>query len=162
MSDITEGQLKVLDAEEVAALAQQMLQRLREQDAALQQRKWQIAQRGDQLQRNEHELRHKGAKTEAISAEQRRLFEETCAEDEATLQAQIDQARARQPAAGDDKKPKPKPRREPPPDHLRRVVYRHEPDEIHCPSEGCGAPMTRIGEDLSEQLDIVPAEFGLG
>jgi transposase len=34
-----------------------------------------------------------GAKTEAMSAEQRRLFEETLAEDEASLQAQLDQAR---------------------------------------------------------------------
>ena len=179
MREITEDQLKGLGPEEMAALAQQMLQRLREQDAALEQRDRQIARRDEQLQRKEHELRHKdaklekltfelarfkrwkfGAKTEAMSAEQRRLFEQTCAEDEAELQAKLDQLRGQQEAAQDDgKKPKRKPRREPLPDHLRRVEHRHEPEDTTCPTAGCGQPMARIGEEVSEKLDIVPAEF---
>jgi transposase len=179
MREITADQLKRLGAEEMVALAQQMLQRLGEQDAALEQRDQQIAQRDEQLQRKEHELRHKdaklekltfelarfkrwkfGAKTEAMSAEQRRLFEQTCAEDEAELQAKIDQLRGQQEATqGDDKKPKRKPRREPLPDHLRRVEHRHDPANTTCPTADCGQPMVRIGEDVSEKLDIVPAEF---
>jgi transposase len=46
-----------------------------------------------------------------------------------------------------------------PPDHLRRVEHRHEPEDTHCPSPGCGKPMTRVGKDVSERLDIIPAEF---
>ena len=42
-----------------------------------------------------------GAKTEAMSAEQRRLFEETLAEDEASLQAQLQQLQAQLPAQGE-------------------------------------------------------------
>lgn len=95
MREITEEQLKSLRPEEMAALAQQMLRRLLEQDAALAQCERQIAQRDEHLQRKEHELRHKdanlekltfevarfkrwkfGAKTEAMCAEQRRGFEQ--------------------------------------------------------------------------------------
>ena len=39
------------------------------------------------------------------------------------------------------------------------VEYRHEPEDTNCPTEDCGRPMARIGEDVSERLDIVPAEF---
>lgn len=188
LRDLTDDQIKGLGPEDVAALAQQMLQRMREQhrdeieqrDRELAQRDEAIARRDAELHRREHELRHKdakleklsfelarfkrwkfGAKTEAMSAEQRRLFEETCAEDEAALQAQIDQLRGRQeePAQGKGEKPKRKPRREPLPDHLRRVEHHHEPEDTSCPTPDCGKPMARIGEDVSEKLDIVPAEF---
>ena len=95
-----------------------------------------------------------GARTEAMSAEQRRLFEETLAEDEAGLEAQL---RALQgdpaPATGQARR---KPRRQALPEHLRRVEHRHEPEDTTCT---CGRPMQRVGEDVSERLDIVPAEF---
>jgi transposase len=98
-----------------------------------------------------------GARTEAMDAEQRRLFEETLAEDQASLEEQL---RALQ---GEDKQPEPappadkkRPRRQALPEHLRRVEHHHEPESTTC---GCGQPMTRIGEDVSERLDIVPAEF---
>jgi transposase len=97
-----------------------------------------------------------------MSAEQRRLFEETLAEDEASLQAQLDQLRAEAATEGQGAKPKApprRPRREALPAHLRRVEHRHEPEDTTCRSDGCGQPMTRIGEDISERLDIVPAEF---
>jgi len=42
---------------------------------------------------------------------------------------------------------------------MRRVEHRHEPDSTDCQEPGCGRPMTRIGEETSERLDIVPAEF---
>ncbi len=104
-----------------------------------------------------------GASSEAMDADQRRLFEETIAEDEASLRAQLEQMRL-QAAADDDGKAKPKaaprqPRRQALPEHLRRVEHRHEPESTDCAEPGCGRPMTRIGEDMSERLDIVPAEF---
>ncbi|MBS0449570.1 MAG: IS66 family transposase, partial [Proteobacteria bacterium] len=37
--------------------------------------------------------------------------------------------------------------------------HRHEPERTDCLEPGCGRPMRRIGEDVSERLDIVPAEF---
>lgn len=103
-----------------------------------------------------------GVSSEAMDADQRRLFEETLVEDEASLRAQLEELRLQ--AMGDDDKAKPKavprqPRRQALPEHLRRVEYRHEPDSTDCKEPGCGRPMTRIGEDTNERLDIVPAEF---
>lgn len=98
-----------------------------------------------------------GAKSEAMSAQQRALFEETMAEDEASLLAQLAALKASLPETPDKPKAPPrKPRRQPLPDHLRRVEHRHEPESTDCT---CGAAMVRVGEDVSERLDIVPAEF---
>jgi transposase len=98
------------------------------------------------------------ARTEAMNAEQRRLFEETLVEDEADLQAQLQALRAAtpEPAKAADKR---KPRRQALPEHLKRVEHHHEPEDTTCPTPGCGTPMTRVGEDISEKLDIVPAQF---
>jgi hypothetical protein len=153
---------------------------LAEHERSLAERDRQLAQRQELLQRKDREIalrdarleklefeiaRFKrwkfGARTEAMNAEQRRLFEETLAEDEAALQAALEQLRAEGKAA-DSTKPKTpprRPRREALPAHLRRVEHRHEPQDTTCPNDGCGQPMTRIGEDVTERLDIVPAEF---
>ena len=104
-----------------------------------------------------------GAKTEAMTAEQRKLFEDTLAEDEADLQAQLDALQGAVQTDGQaDKLPtktKRQPRRQALPAHLRRVEHHHEPEDTACPTPDCGQPMVRIGEDVSERLDIVPAEF---
>ena len=104
-----------------------------------------------------------GAKSEAMRAEQRRLFEETFTEDEASLPAQMaalkdhDQGQGEPVKASGEQRRKPK--RQALPEHLRRVEHRHEPEDTTCPEPDCGQPMVRIGEDVSEKLDIVPAEF---
>ena len=101
-----------------------------------------------------------GAKTEAMSAEQRRMFEETLAEDEASLQSQLQQLQAKLPAQPEtEAERRRKPRRQALPEHLRRVEYHHEPEDTTCPTQDCGRAMVRVGEDISEKLDIVPAEF---
>jgi len=99
-----------------------------------------------------------GAKTEAMNAEQRQMFEETLAEDQASLEAQLQalQGESQQHSAPPEGDTKRKPRRQALPEHLRRVEHRHEPENTTCE---CGKPMARIGEDVSERLDIVPAEF---
>ena len=62
-------------------------------------------------------------------------------------------------AKGDDEQTKRRPRRQALPEHLRRVEYQHEPESTTCPTPDCGQAMVRIGEDITEKLDIVPAEF---
>jgi transposase len=99
-----------------------------------------------------------GAKTEAMNAEQRQMFEDTLAEDEADLEAQLN-ALQDAPEADTPQAAKRKPRRQALPEHLRRVVHHHEPESTTCPTPDCGQAMVRIGEDVSERLDIVPAEF---
>lgn len=188
--DLKAQDLQGLAPDAVAALAQQMLRHIEQQAGELQrqsgelQRQQQLIESKQQLiERKEREIALRearlekvqfelarlkrwkfGAKTEAMSVEQRRLFEETLAEDEASLQAQLDTLRAQgaQAAEGQGTLPKApprRPRRQALPEHLRRVEHRHEPEDTNCPSEGCRRPMTRIGEDISEKLDIVPAEF---
>ncbi|MBK8527997.1 MAG: IS66 family transposase zinc-finger binding domain-containing protein [Rubrivivax sp.] len=102
-----------------------------------------------------------GAKTERMNAQQRQMFEEAAAEDEASLEAQLQALQGAGDQTGDapPADTKRKPRREPLPEHLRRVEHRHEPENTTCPTLECGQPMVRIGEDVSERLDIVPAEF---
>ena len=101
-----------------------------------------------------------GAKTEAMTAEQRALFQDTLAEDEASLQAQLAELQAGLPEAPKAPKTPPRqPRRQALPEHLERVEHRHEPTDTTCPNTDCGRPMQRIGEDVSEKLDIIPAKF---
>lgn len=158
LRDLKDEDLKGLAPEAIAQLATQMLRRLRQQDSEIQFKDAKIEKITLQLARLK--AWKFGAKTEAMSAEQRRLFEETFAEDEASLQAQLEQAKAQvgTPPATDPKPPR-KPRRQPLPEHLRREEHHHEPESTSCPSVDCGREMVRIGEDVSERLDIIPAEF---
>ncbi|MDM0029906.1 IS66 family transposase zinc-finger binding domain-containing protein [Variovorax saccharolyticus] len=98
-----------------------------------------------------------------MNAEQRQMFEEAMAEDQVSLEAQLLALQSKNgappaPPSAEDKTPG-KPRREKLPDHLRRVDHLHEPENTDRPTAGCGRAMVRIGEDITEKLDIVPAEF---
>ena len=100
-----------------------------------------------------------GAKSERMSAQQRDLFTEDLAADMADLEVRLAalQAAAKQPSpAPEQPATKRKPKREPLPDHLPRVDTRVEPENTTCE---CGQAMQRVGEDVSERLDIVPAQF---
>jgi hypothetical protein len=100
------------------------------------------------------------AMTEAMTASQRLLFAETMIEDEASLRAKLAELQRGLPEAPKTPKAPPRrPRRQALPEHLERVEHRHEPEDITCPNADCGRPMQRIGEDVSEKLDIVPAKF---
>src|SRR3954451_20635407 len=43
------------------------------------------------------------------------------------------------------------------PDHLPREVQTHAPAEQGCPA--CGAELNKLGEDISEVLEWIPASF---
>ena len=105
-----------------------------------------------------------GAKTEAMNAEQRDIFEETFAADQASLEAQLAALQVSTPSGSPDAgapqdKQRRSPKREALPQHLPRVDQRIEPEDTHCPTPECRQPMVRVGEDISERLDIVPAQF---
>ena len=169
--DFKAGDLSGLSHSEVTALAEQMLSHIGEQSKELERRARDIKFKDVKLERITFELARLkawkfGAKTERMSAEQRHLFEEALAEDQASLEAQLAAllGEARHKAANadsdaDEEKTKRPPRRQALPEHLRRVEYQHEPESTTCPSPGCGQAMVRIGEDITEKLDIVPAEF---
>jgi transposase len=70
-----------------------------------------------------------GAKSETMTAQQRALFEDTMAEDEASLQAQLTDLKPALPDSGDKPKAPPrKPRYQSLAERLRRVGHRHEPE----------------------------------
>jgi len=84
-----------------------------------------------------------GAKTERMNAEQRDIFEETLAADQASLEEQLAALRAGTPdAAPGDAPAKDKQRRQPKrealPEHLPRVDTRIEPEDTRCPTPECG------------------------
>jgi transposase len=95
-------------------------------------------------------------KSEALSAEQRDLFDETWQVDLAAMQAELD-AQAAALAQGRPKARRPRAGRQPLPEHLPRIEHRHEPDSCQCGR--CGGALKLIGEDVSEQLDVEPARF---
>ena len=99
-----------------------------------------------------------GARSEALSVEQRDLFQETMASDLAAAEAEMAKRLADAPATP-VAPPVPRPRagRQPLPEHLPRIEHRHEPESCTCGE--CGKELVKIGEDVSEQLDIEPARF---
>ncbi|MGH7461637.1 MAG: IS66 family transposase [Longimicrobiales bacterium] len=168
--DFKAQDLRALSPDTLAAVAEQMLTRialqskqLDEQDKRIAEQAQAIKFRDVKIERITFELARLkawkfAAKTERMNAEQRQMFEEALAEDQASLEAQLQalQGEDGQASVPTDEKVKRKPRRQALPDHLRRVEYRHEPENTTCE---CGKAMVRIGEDVSEKLDIVPAEF---
>ena len=93
-----------------------------------------------------------------LSAEQRDLFQETWDSDLAAAEAKLakqaalvaiepELPRAARPRAGRQRLP----------DHLPRIEHLHEPASCTCGQ--CGNDLTKIGEDISEQLDVEPARF---
>ncbi len=53
--------------------------------------------------------------------------------------------------------PKRKPARRPLPEHLPRETQTHAPEQSACPE--CGGALRKFGEDVSELLEFVPAQF---
>ena len=92
-----------------------------------------------------------GAKSEAFTTEQRVLFDESCEEDGAAITSLIAQ---QQPAPSREYK---RTGRNPLPENLRRIEHRHDLESCTC--SACGHELTKIGEDISEQLDCEPADF---
>ncbi len=99
-----------------------------------------------------------GVKSEALSIATRDLFQETLASDIAAAEARLEAAAAGAPsAAAVPKPPRSRAGRQPLPEHLPRIEHWHEPESCTCGT--CGGNLVKIGEDISEQLDVEPARF---
>lgn len=96
-----------------------------------------------------------GKTSEAMSAVQRELFQETEATDLAALETELTQL---SPVVPTTPRTKASPiGRKALPAELPRIEHRHEPDSCTCAA--CGKDLVKIGEDISEQLDVEPARF---
>jgi transposase len=91
-----------------------------------------------------------GKASEALVGEQRMLFDETVDMDLAAIDEEL---RGQAPT----KAPRKRAGRQPLPLELPRIEHRHEPASCQCGQ--CGADLVKIGEDVSEQLDVEPARF---
>jgi transposase len=98
-----------------------------------------------------------GVKNEALSGIQKDLFEETCDEDLGALEARIEELADEEPRTTVTKPKRPRAGRQPLPAHLPRIEHRHEPESCQCGQ--CGKDLIKIGEDITEQLDVEPAKF---
>lgn len=143
------AQLQTLNDEQLRELARGLIDQVHSQQRELDWRQAKI----DKLT---HELAlHKrwrfGARTERLSAEQAKLFEEAVEADLAAIERELEAlSSATKPAD------KAQPRRLPLPAHLPRREIRHEPDSTVC---RCGCQLKRIGEDVAEKLDYTPGVF---
>ena len=159
----TEVRTAVLAAQTDADRQGEQIAALTESNASIAERNAALATQNAELEavnaRLEHmvkELNHLlyGPKSERFTEDERQLAFEDLEVATAEAQAQSDSIEMTTPR---------KKRRAPQrnlgnlPDHLERIEQVIEPDSIVCPC-GCGE-MVKIGEDRSERLDIVPAQF---
>ena len=96
-----------------------------------------------------------GVKSEKLTGEleQLELRLEELETNEAAEEAVQDAAPTAQPAG----RPRRRPRRKPLPEDLPREVVTHLPPHSCCPD--CGGALRQFGEDVSEQLERIPATF---
>lgn len=100
-----------------------------------------------------------GVRNEALTLEQRDLFQETLASDLAAAEAELakQQASAVPSESQVLRTPRSRAGRQPLAEHLPRIEHRHEPESCIC--DQCGKDLIKIGEDVTEQLDVEPARF---
>jgi transposase len=140
---------------EVAALIQSLLEQ-QERNAKL------IQAKDVKIVALTHELAYYkrirfSAKSEALAPLQRDVFEETWNTDISAIEAEVEQLQDSSPCETVVRAKRPRAGRQPLPDHLPRIEHRHEPESCTCGN--CGRDLVKIGEDISEQLDVEPAKF---
>ncbi len=157
-----------LSPSSLAQVAAQMLQRIGEQREADC-----LAGAGHQVQGRQaraHHVRAGAPRSLEVRGQDRghergaapTLSRRRCSADEASLEAQLQALQAQagaQPGARLRPSRSAAPSGQALPEHLVRLEHRHEPADTTCPSPDCGQPMVRVGQDVSERLDIVPAQF---
>ena len=138
-------------------------QELQSQRQALEHREAQLKEQSALIEKLKFELARLkrwrfGKSTEGLSAEQLALWESELDGDIAALQSRLDALEAQKHRAGKaDDEQKRQPKRRPLPESLPRVEVLHDLASKDCPT--CGQGLERIGEEISEQLDIIPAKF---
>ena len=139
--------------------------------AVLAERDAELIKREAELVKHKTEIVKRDAKIEALTAElahlkrikfaatsemldkvQMDLFNETLDTDLAAIEAELEQLHS--PSATPKQTPR---RRATFPENLPRVDHHHEPESCTCGK--CGSALVKIGEDVTEQLDVIPAKF---
>lgn len=149
-AELTRGDAQTALPEWVQAQFAALQSQLAERDAELKRRELKIQQLT--LELAHHKRIRFGCKSEALSPEQRDLFIDCRDEDGAAIVAELAQQETVKPPRQYKRTG-----RNPLPPELPRIEHRHEPASCTCGE--CGAGLVKIGEDVSEQLDVEPARF---
>ncbi|MGH8215248.1 MAG: IS66 family transposase [Rhodanobacteraceae bacterium] len=150
----------------------EQLAQIAQQDASLAERDTIIAERDAALAADAHTIAHKdatiakltheiarlrrvqfAARSERMDPDQRELFDAAMAADIAALEAELATIQSPEQKA----KARRTPRRRALPADLPREEVIHEPE--HCNCQACGQALVKIGEHVSEKLDVVPMSF---
>jgi transposase len=156
-----------VDALKALILSQQ--QQLRSKDEQLLSKDQQLLSKDEQLLSRDYEIEHLklliaklqrmqfGRKSEKVERQIEQLTLKL--EELETSRAEHEQAQesATAPNAVRAASAKRRPSRRPLPAHLLRVTKVHEPAQPACPQ--CGGALQKLGEDISEVLDYIPASF---
>jgi transposase len=174
--------LNRLDAEQLKrlVLAQQAELQAREvelaqRDTELAQRDTELAQRDTELAQRDVELAQRDIEIEHLKLQIARLKRMRFGRKSEKLDRQIEQLELRledlqgEAAPEETEEPAPiaadaaagqpaaRPARRPLPKHLPRETVRREPKHTACPA--CGGHLRHLGDDVSEMLEYVPAQF---
>jgi transposase len=129
----------------------------------------QLLSKDEQLLSRDHEIEHLklliaklqrmqfGRKSEKVERQIEQLTLKL--EELETSRAEHEPEQETAPASGTQRpaSAKKKPSRRPLPEHLLRITKVHEPAQQECPQ--CGGALQKLGEDVSEVLDYIPASF---
>ncbi len=140
---------------EVAALIQSLLEQAERDAKAIQTKDVKIAALTHELAYYKR-IRF-STKSEALAPLQRDVFEETWNTDISAIEAEVEQLQEAGACETVVRPQRPRAGRQPLPDHLPRIEHRHEPESCTCGQ--CGNDLVKIGEDITEQLDVEPAKF---
>ena len=148
---------------EVAALIQGLIEQAERDAKTIQAKDAVINAKDIKIGALTHELAYYkrirfSTKSEALAPLQRDVFEETWSTDRSAIEAEVEPLQNDQ--TGETvTQPLKRPRagRQPLPDHLPRIEHRHEPESCVCGQ--CGKELVKIGEDVTEQWDVEPAQF---
>ena len=99
-----------------------------------------------------------GAKSEVLSGIQKDLFEEAHGEDLGALEEKLADLTDDAPQTTVTKPKRPRAGRQPLPAHLPRIEHCHS-NQILVLCGQCGKDLVKIGDDITEQLDVEPAKF---
>jgi transposase len=158
------AELAQLDEAALRALAQSLIERIaadaKQSTQLIEQQRAELLLRQTKIDALTHEIRvlrhfRFAAKAEAMDGPQAQLFAEANEEDLAAAQERLDQLC---PPPRVTTTAKTTPKRQALPAHLPRIDVLLDPQNTDC---GCGAPMQRIGQDVSERLDYVPGTFSV-
>lgn len=97
-----------------------------------------------------------GQKSEGLKGEQQDIFNDALAEDIGNIAEQIDSLSS-DPEETKTRKVRERAGRQPLPEHLPRIEHHHDLGSCACGQ--CGQDLVKIGEDITEQLDVEPAKF---